>query len=164
MTPDPPRALLRKVLTEAYRGPAWHGASLVQALKSVSLDDARWRHSSGRNTIWELVLHLAYARHCVLGRLGAGPRRKFPRPLRKSWWPVMPDPATESAWKADLALLAECQARLLEGVERAPAARLMARRPGQPATIGFEVLGVALHDTYHTGQIRLLQKLRAGGR
>ena len=163
MSPTPSRALLRRVLTEAYRGPAWHGASLVQTLKGVTLDQARWRPSDGRNTIWELVLHLAYTRHRVLGRLGLRPAARFPRRLGRSWWPVMPDPASASAWNADRALLAECQARLLQGVERVSRSRLAVRRPGQQATIAFEVLGVALHDTYHTGQIRLLQKLRAGG-
>ena len=159
---EPSRRLLRQTLSEVYGGPAWHGASLLTTVRAISAAEARRRPGPRRNTIWELVLHLAYARHRVLGRIGAGKGGRFPRPLAKAWWPKMPERAGPRAWRADLDLLGEYQAHLLEAVRRLPAARLRRRRAGQPRSIGHELLNVAVHDAYHTGQIRLL--LRLGGR
>ncbi len=159
---EPSRRLLRQTLSDIYAGPAWHGASLLSTVRSISAAEARRRPAPRRNTIWELVLHLAYTRHRVLGRIGAGPGGRFPRRLVKAWWPAMPAAPGPRAWRADLALLAEYQARLLDAVRRIPAARLRRRRAVQPRSIGHELLNVAVHDAYHTGQIRLL--LRLGGR
>jgi uncharacterized damage-inducible protein DinB len=161
---DPSRNLIRRTLSDIYGGPAWHGASLLTTVRSISPAQARRRPGPGRNTIWELVLHLAYTRHRVLGRIGAAPAGRFPRPLARDWWPEMPEQPGLRAWRADLDLLAQYQSRLLEAVRTVPAARLLRRRTGQPRSVGHELLNVAVHDAYHTGQIRLLLKLRPGGR
>ena len=159
---DPSRRLIRRTLSDIYGGPAWHGASLLQTVRSISAAQARRRPGPRRNTIWELVLHLAYTRHRVLARLGAAPTARFPRPLARDWWPRMPDRTGPVAWRADLDLLAEYQSRLLEAVRTVPEARLRRRRAGQPRSVGHELLNVAVHDAYHTGQIRLLLRLRPG--
>jgi uncharacterized damage-inducible protein DinB len=158
----PTKLVLRRALEEVYRGPAWHGASLLTTLRAIGPADASRRPAPGRNTVWELVLHLAYTRHRMLLRLGGGAGSRFPRPLRAAWWPRMPKPASLEAWRADVELLSDYQDRLLTTLARAPRSRLLRRRSGQPNPIGFEMLGVAMHDAYHTGQIRLL--LRLGGR
>jgi uncharacterized damage-inducible protein DinB len=158
--PKPPtKPVLRRALEEVYRGPAWHGASLLTTLRTIGPAEASRRAAPGRNTIWELVLHLAYTRHRLLLRLGSSTVGRFPRPLRTAWWPRMPDPASRGAWHADLELLSDYQDRLLTALARAPQSRLRRRRSGQPNPIGFELLGVAMHDAYHTGQIRLLLRL-----
>jgi uncharacterized damage-inducible protein DinB len=158
----PTKLVLRRALEEVYRGPAWHGASVLTTLRTIGPAAASRRAAPGRNTVWELVLHLAYTRHRMLLRLSGGAGARFPRPLRTAWWPRMPAAASLEAWRADLELLSDYQDRLLTALARAPRSRLLRRRPGQPNPIGFEMLGVAMHDAYHTGQIRLL--LRLGGR
>lgn len=155
----PSKPVLRHALEEVYRGPAWYGASLLTTLRSIGPAEASHRVAPRRNTVWELVLHLAYTRHRVLLRLGLGSAGRFPRPLRTAWWPRMPRPASEAAWQADLDLLSDYQDRLLAGLRNVPQSRLRRRRSGQPNPIGFEVLGTAMHDAYHTGQIRLLLRL-----
>ena len=110
------------------------------------------------------MLHLAYTRYRVLRRLGQGGAGRFPRPLRAAWWPRQPVPASREQWGRDLELLAEYQARILQAAGSVPEARLRVRRPGQPRPLAWELLGVALHDTYHGGQIRLLQRLMAKAR
>ncbi|MBX6363285.1 MAG: DinB family protein [Gemmatimonadetes bacterium] len=130
-----------------------------RALAGVTAEVAAWRPGSGRNTIWELTLHLAYTRHRLLGRVGEAAGR-FPRRLARPWWPRMPERPTAAAWREDRALLEGLQERLLEAVARVPAERLATRRARQRRTIAHELLGVALHDTYHAGQIRLLVRLR----
>ena len=156
----PSKSVLRSALEEVYRGPAWHGASVLTALRGIRPADASRRAAPGRNTVWELALHLAYTRHVMLHRLGIAAVARFPRPLRVAWWPRMPKPASADAWQADLDLLSDYQDQLLAALAKVPQSRLRRRRSGQPNPIGFEILGVAMHDAYHTGQIRLLLRLR----
>jgi uncharacterized damage-inducible protein DinB len=151
--------LLRDTLHEVYRGPAWHGPSLLATLREVDVATARRRPGRGRNSIWELVLHLAYARYRLLHRLGVITTR-FARPLRVAWWPRFPADPSPAQWRQDLALLEDYQAQLLSAIARVPESRLRARRRGQSRSLAAELLGVALHDAYHTGQIRLLLRLR----
>jgi hypothetical protein len=140
---------LEQLLGEAFHGPAWHGPSLWSTLKGVTWKQAVWRPAPGRNTIWELVLHTAHGKHVVRRRLTGRDGRAFPRPLRKAWWPQTPPRPNAAAWRADLALLRDCHEQLMEAVRRP-------RREGRR-----HVVGIALHDTYHAGQIRLLHRLAA---
>jgi hypothetical protein len=105
------------------------------------------------------MLHLAYTRHRLLIRLGTSPGGQFPRKLRASWWPETPPRPTDAAWTADLALLENCQHRLIEAIEHAPQKNLRRIRPGRTITVADELLGLAAHDAYHSGQIRLLARL-----
>jgi hypothetical protein len=153
--PTADRADAARLLEEAYRGPAWHGPSLTTALRGVTASEAAWRPAPGRNTIWELVLHAAYAKHVVLGRLTQR-RGSFGRALRRPWWPAPSEPADERSWRRDRALLTATHAALVAAVRRASSAELR-RRVRRPMV--DHIGGVALHDTYHGGQISLLRKL-----
>jgi uncharacterized damage-inducible protein DinB len=143
------------LLEEAFAGPAWHGPSLRGALRGVTPAEASWRPAPGRNTIWELLVHVAYTKHVVLGRL-VGRTDRFARPLRKAWWPATPDPADDAAWRRDRALLDASHRALMEAVRSASPAALA--RGGKRPLIE-QLAGAALHDTYHGGQISLLRKL-----
>ena len=155
----PSRELIVRTVREMYQGPAWHGPSLRFTLRGVPGVVAAWRVAKGRNTIWELVLHMAYARHRALLRLGVSSGRIFPRPLRASWWPRMPVDQHEDVWREDLALLHDYQLRLLDVLATVPAAKLGSTRKGQRRTIAHELLGAAIHDAYHTAQIQLVKRL-----
>lgn len=157
------RAVLDRALHEVHAGPAWHGPSVKGALRGVSAAQAARAPGPGRNSIWEIVLHVAYARHRIVGRLSPGVRARFPRALRKAWWPRLPAERDERAWKADLALLDASERALRDAVARAPLRLLAERRPGRRHTRGEEVLGVAFHDAYHAGQISLVRRLLAAG-
>jgi uncharacterized damage-inducible protein DinB len=150
------RGTIVRALREVFDGPAWHGPSVRQVLRGVGARRAAWRPAPGRNTIWDLVLHLAVARHILLARL-TGARAAFPRKRHRTWWAPMPARGTEAAWRDDVALLVDYQARLIAAIERAPAARLARRRAGH--TVAHELLHEAVHDAYHAGQIALLARL-----
>jgi hypothetical protein len=156
----PDRETLHRALEEIYAGPAWHGPALKVVLRGVHAEAAKWRPADGRNSVWEIVLHLAYTRHRLLLRLDENLHERFVRPLRVPWWPRALEPQDETSWRADLALLDACHRRLVAEVQRAPDAVLRSVRRGQARTLAHEVLGVALHDAYHAGQIRLLTKLQ----
>ncbi len=152
----PDRDTIIRLIDEVYRGPAWHGPSVRACLRGVTHVAAARRFAPGRNSIWDLVLHLAYSRHRVLGRLVTASIAKFPRRLRGSWWPELPTDQSASAWAADLKLLDDFQRRLLDAIAESPVSSLRRTRAGKKYTIAHELLNVAPHDAYHAGQIRLL--------
>jgi hypothetical protein len=153
-----PHTDLVALLDHAHRGPAWHGPSLKATLRGITFAEAVWRPAEGRNTVWELVVHAAYGKYLVAHRIDPDVE-PFPRRLRRSWWP---EPAGQGPkeWKDDLRLLDACHETLRSTVGHASASAL--RKKSSTASrfeLEREVVGVALHDTYHGGQIRLIRKL-----
>jgi len=131
----------------------------------VDSEEASWRPASGRNSIWDLVLHRAYGRYLIhrrLHRRRAQRVKGFPRPLRSSWWP---EPATgplQAAWEEDRALLQTYQRKLLGTLHRAADDLAEGRVwSGDPKALEVQVLGLVAHDAYHAGQMRLMRKLYA---
>ncbi|HWH52344.1 MAG TPA: DinB family protein [Gemmatimonadaceae bacterium] len=157
---NPDRATIVDALHESYRGPAWHGPSVVEALAGVDARAAAYKLDSDRNSIHELVLHLAHGRHLVIERITGAPIEPFPRSLREPWWPVPNAEPTDEDWRRDLALLDQYHQRLLDTIHSATDAQL-ARVPGESGgySVARQLVGMALHDTYHAGQIRLLALL-----
>lgn len=160
--PTPSAEAIARSIAEIYRGPSWHGPSVRSALRGVDAAKAAWRPAPERNSIHDLMLHLTYARHRMLGRLEAvrgGRASRFPRPMRLSWFPRGPDRLDEATWREDLRFLDEYQEKVLEALRDVDAATLELRRRGKAVTIGDELMGLAFHDAYHAGQIRLLALL-----
>ena len=145
--------LLLDVLEEGYWKKAWHGPNLKQALKGVTAKVAAWRPAAGRHNIWEEALHAAYWKYVVRRKLGGGKRGSFV--LKGSNFFRRPErgQATEVAWKADKEILEKEHERWREAVKRA------AKR-GQENKAARMIYGVAFHDVYHAGQIRLLRRLQ----
>lgn len=146
-------ASLLALLAEGYDKKAWHGPNLTQALRGVNARQAAWRPAPGRHNIWEEALHTAYWKYMVRTRIS--PARPANFPLEGANFFPRPERgrATESAWRADKQLLAR-EHRLLLAAVRA------AVRRGLTAYQLRNIAGVAFHDVYHAGQIRLLRKLQ----
>jgi hypothetical protein len=145
--------ILLTLLDEAFSLKTWHGPNLWQALKSVSAEEAAWRPCKGRHNIWEETLHAAYWKYAVRRRLQGGKQGSFV--LKGSNFFPRPEPGktTEAAWKSDKVLLLREHQALRGAVERTLA--------GRPSAKVLKMLwGVAFHDVYHAGQIRLLRRLR----
>ena len=144
--------LIKTMLEEGYKRSAWHGPNLRQALKGVSAKQAAWRPAPGRHNIWELTLHTAYWKYAVRRKLESGKRGSFA--LKGSNFLTRPDKgkATEAAWRADLALLEKEHRALKQSVRH-----YLKTKPS--SRILRSLYGVAFHDIYHAGQIRLLRRL-----
>jgi len=144
--------LVLALLGEGYSRKTWHGPNLRQSLKGVSASLAARRPAPGRHNIWELALHSAYWKYAVRRRIEGGKRGSFV--LKGSNFFTRPErgKATEAAWRADLALL-EREHRALEAAIR--------RVLGTPRAKKLlpSLYGIAFHDIYHAGQIRLLRRL-----
>ncbi|MEP7327200.1 MAG: DinB family protein [Gemmatimonadota bacterium] len=150
---------LLEMLRQAWGPRSWHGTGLAGSVRGVPPAQAMWRPGPGRHNIWELVLHLAYWKYAVTRRLEGGPKGGFPRD--GSDWIAIAD-TSEAAWKADVKLLHAQHKALLETVSRFPARRLNLREKTR-WTNREQIVGIASHDLYHTGQIQLLKKLSGMG-
>ena len=149
--------LLLGLLDEAFDRPAWHGPNLRGALRGLTHVEAARRPAPGRHNIWEIVLHTAYWKYAVRRRLTGQKRGSFP--LSGSNWFERPKEATSRAWRGDLALLDREHRALRETVARLSTRRLHARAKGSRHENARLVYGIAAHDLYHAGQIRLLKVL-----
>ena len=145
MTTD---SLLMALLDEAYSKKTWHGPNLRQSLKGVSAKQAAWRPASGRHNIWEIALHAAYWKYAVRRRLQGGKRGSFV--LAGSNFFARPIETSDAAWKADINMLAAEHRKLRQVIGNISApSRAQAHM----------IRGIAAHDLYHAGQIRLLRRL-----
>lgn len=144
--------LVVALFDEAYEKKTWHGPNLKQSIKGVTAKQAAWRPAPGRHNIWEVTLHAAYWKYAVRRRIEGGKRGSFA--LEGSNFFARPEKgkASEAAWNADK--------RLLEREHRAlRAAIVKVLRKARGAKKLRPLYGVAFHDIYHAGQIRLLRRL-----
>lgn len=158
--PGPEIALLLTLLDQGFDKTAWHGPNLRSSLRGVTAEQALWRPAPGRHCIWELALHCAYWKRVARRRMSADPVERFPR--SPSDWPRVPGEPGESAWKADLALLDDEHRLLRELVAALDPADLHRPAEGRKRPRIEHVRGVALHDVYHAGQVRLLRRMMGG--
>lgn len=144
--------LVLALLDEAYEKKTWHGPNLKQSIKRVSAKQAAWRPGPGRHNIWEVMLHAAYWKYAVRRRIEGGKRGSFA--LKGSNFFARPEKGklNEAAWSADKKLL-EREHRALH----VTVAKVL--RTARAAKLLPQLYGVAFHDIYHAGQIRLLRRL-----
>jgi uncharacterized damage-inducible protein DinB len=150
-----PRQLILALLDEGYEKRTWHGPNLKQSIRGVTAKQAAWRPGRGRHNIWEVTVHAAYWKYAVRRRIEGGKRGSFA--LKGSNFFSRPEKGklNEAAWRADKALLEREHRALCAAVVKAlptPTGRRLLRH----------IYGVALHDIYHAGQIRLLRRLATG--
>jgi hypothetical protein len=144
--------LVLALLDEGYEKKTWHGPNLKQSIKGISAKQAAWRPAPGRHNIWEVMLHAAYWKYAVRRRIEGAKRGSFV--LEGSNFFSRPEPGklNEAAWKADKELLEQEQHAL-----RVTIAKALRTASGRQEL--RELYGVAFHDVYHAGQIRLLRRL-----
>jgi hypothetical protein len=147
--------LVLRLFDEAYKKKTWHGPNLRQAIRGVSAKEAAWRPAAHRHNIWEETVHTAYWKYAVRRRIEGGKRGSFVLPGSNFFPRPEKGKASEDAWSADKELL-EREHRAL----RTAVARVLDTPKG--TKLLRQIYGVALHDVYHAGQIRLLRRLMAG--
>jgi hypothetical protein len=143
------------MLDEAYEKRTWHGPNLRQSLRGVTAKQAAWRPGRDRHNIWEVTLHAAYWKYVLRRKIESAKRGSFA--LKGSNFFVRPEPGaeTESAWSADKDLLEGEHHALRQAVARL-------RGTSRWEKLLPQLWGIAFHDIYHAGQIRLLRRLMSG--
>ena len=145
-------------LHHTYRGPSWHGPTLVELLNDVTAEEALARPVPDVHSIWELVLHAAAWKTAVRKRVAGEPVR-LDGP--EDWPPVAGD--SERAWHDALAHLDAAHVALEARVRSLGESDLDRGSPTDETVSLYATLhGVIQHDIYHAGQIAVLKKaLRA---
>jgi hypothetical protein len=142
---------LLALVDEAFDKKSWHGPNLRGSIRGVTAQQAAWRPATGRHNIWELVLHAAYWKYVVRRRLSGEKRGGFV--LSGSNFFTRPVELSDAAWNSDIAILVE---------EHRSLRRLLTELPSRAWTDAkslHTIRGIAAHDLYHAGQIRLLRRL-----
>ena len=146
--------LMLRLFDEAYQKKTWHGPNLRQAIRGVSARQAARRPGAGRHNIWEETVHAAYWKYAVRRRIEGGKKGSFALPGSNFFPRPEKGRASEAAWRADKELLDREHRALRAAIERV----LDTPRGGKFLK---QIYGVAFHDVYHAGQIRLLRRLMA---
>ncbi len=153
------RAFLLRLVDEAFNRQAWHGPNLRGAVRRVTPELASWRPKSAKRSIADLVVHCAYWKYAVRRRIVGGKRGSFA--LKGSNWFALPDRLTKKQWADYVRLLDEEHASLRKTIASAPWAALCGK--GNRKDPAEFVHGIAMHDTYHAGQIRTLKAMHGRG-
>lgn len=147
--------LLIDLYDEGFDKKSWHGPNLRGAIRGVTARQAAWRPAPGRHNIWEFTLHAAYWKYVVRRRLTGEKRGSFR--IAGSNFFERPVECTESAWRQDTELLITQHQDLRRVILELPKALRTDSKKWQ-ATL-HAIRGIAAHDLYHAGQIRLLRRL-----
>ncbi|HVF62325.1 MAG TPA: DinB family protein [Thermoanaerobaculia bacterium] len=159
--PDPRRVETTRLadqLERSFRGGAWHGPALAEALDGVDADAAAHRSAEGVHTIAEIAGHAAFwidaARRRMEGEsvTDVPPEVDFP-----------PDGAdSPKAWRQTLAGLERAHRGLHAALSALDDEQLDGAVSGSDPTVRGQLLGILQHNAYHAGQIVVLKKARSG--
>jgi uncharacterized damage-inducible protein DinB len=152
-------ARLADQLERSFRGGAWQGPSLLEALAGIDAEAASRRPIAGAHTIGEIAGHAAFWIDAARRRLEGDP---------------VDDVAPEADWAAGEERTADGWRRVLDRLETAHRGlharvltlddeRLDGPAAGSDPTVRGLLLGLLQHNAYHAGQIVLLGKAEKGG-
>jgi len=152
---DPRIALLLHMLDRSFDGTGWHGPTLVGATRGMDEDAASWRPAPDAHNAWEYVVHAAYWTYRVLRHVAEEPPAHFDEAGSN----FFARPADGRTLADDLDRLRDWHHRLVEAVEAFDPERLD-ETAYDDYSFGDAIAGIAAHDAYHAGQIRLLRRLQ----
>jgi uncharacterized damage-inducible protein DinB len=145
-------ARLADQIERSFRGGAWHGPSLAEAIVDLDADAAHRRPIAGSHTVAEIVAHVAYWLDGVRRRL-AGDSAEG-----DDW----PSPGTAAEWPRRKADLERAHRELHAAVAALDDARLDEPVEGSDPTVRGMLLGLLQHNAYHAGQLVLLARAARG--
>ena len=153
---DPLLADLRRI----YEGNAWHGPSVLDAIKDVTAAQASARPIPGSHNIYELTHHIGAWMGEVTSRLH-GNKPGMPA---DGDFPAASTKVDDNMWSALRKRVERRQAELIETVSSFNTARLDEpvdpKNKGKDGPVTYRALlsGLAQHSAYHAGQIMILRK------
>lgn len=152
--PQPPPMAAQPLLIlleQCFERKAWHGPHLLAALRGVGVEVAVWRPQPLRKNIAEQALHTAYWKYVVRRKLRGDKRGSFPR-KGSNWFPT--PHVNEGEWNEIIVLLIDQHRQLVGAVTE-----IVTSEPAPPEEKLRLITGIAAHDVYHAGQIRLLRSM-----
>ncbi|HVT61681.1 MAG TPA: DinB family protein [Thermoanaerobaculia bacterium] len=141
-------------LERSFRGGAWHGLAVAEALAGVDETAAAARAFAGGHSIWETVHHLTVWNEVPRRRLDGERLENFA--AERDWLPV--EDVSAGAWRAAVAALEDSHSALHARVVHLADGQLDDPVAGSDSTVRGLLLGLLQHNAYHAGQIVLLRK------
>jgi uncharacterized damage-inducible protein DinB len=141
-------------LERAFRGGAWHGPAIAEALSGVDARLAAARPFPSVHSIWEIVRHLIVWTDIPRRRLDGESLQDLPEATS---WPLQEE-ASADGWLASLAALESAHVALHARVLDLGDEELEDPVTGSDPTVRGMLLGLLQHHAYHAGQIVLLRK------
>ncbi|MFT3882350.1 MAG: DinB family protein [Gemmatales bacterium] len=151
-------AVLLDQLESVFHGKAWHGPTLRDSLRGLTAQDAGESLTRSGHSIADIALHCAYWKYSVHRRLQNSKRGSFP--WKGSNWFKLPKPLPEPEWNKILKTLDEEHQALRLAVEAFHESRLGRIPLGSKYSYYQLIQGIAAHDVFHAGQVRLLKRPR----
>ncbi len=152
------RLLLLKMLDDAFDKPGWHGPNLRSTIRRVTSEQAVWRPGRQRKNIAEITLHCAYWKYTVRRRITGAKRGSFI--LKGSNWFDLPTRLAALTWKSYMKILVDEHLALRDAISKAPWPMLCQTAKGPTKSPAGHIFGIAMHDTYHAGQIQTIKALQ----
>jgi uncharacterized damage-inducible protein DinB len=140
-------ARLADQLERSFRGGAWHGPAIREAISGLDAAAAGRRPRGASHSIVSLVRHMTFWIDAATVRIGGG-RDVDPG----GDWPEE-GTLSDEAWKQAIAELERAHERLYAVLVDLEDERLGDAVPGSDPTVRGLLLGTLQHNAYHTGQI-----------
>lgn len=154
------RELLLRIFDEAYNKTAWHGPNLLGSIRRVPAPLAMRKPGRVRHRIAEITIHCAYWKYTMRRRLLGEKRGSFA--LKGSNWFELPPRLTDAQWRGYKTLLQDEHDALRSALASMQWPDMVARFPSESKFLE-QAYGVAMHDTYHAGQIQTIKAMLRGG-
>lgn len=135
-------------LERSFRGGAWHGPALAEAIDGLDAAAANRRPLAGAHTAAEIVFHVAFWLDGVRRRLAGAS-------AEGDDWPAA---GGRADWDELKATLERHHRALHAAVAALDDARLDDPVEGSDPTVRGMLLGLLQHNAYHAGQLTLLAR------
>jgi len=142
--------MLAERLDESFTS-GWHGPSLYELIRDVSLEELTSRPLTHRHTIWEIVEHVSFWLDVCTQVLHG---RKHPKIGELDDWPDMG--STSEDWEKSVKKLREAHRGLKETILEFDHDFTDNITPDN-FTYEWMIKGVCNHNLYHTGQVIILR-------
>jgi len=140
-------------LRGAFVARGWHGPALLQSIRGLRAKKARKRRGNASHSVHEIVDHVEYWEHVAIHYVRRG---RPPKRLRQDWQaPSLSFAKSVRRLRATHRVLVAAIASLKDADLERPVRTVSRRR----MRLGEVLHGVAAHDSYHAGQVRLIGTL-----
>jgi len=135
-----------KLFNDLYEGSPWIGENIKGTLENISAEKAARKIIPGKNSIWEIAIHMVRWRETLLERLQGN---KIPSPDHNYFEPVTD--RSNAAWKKTLEELKASQVDWINFLEVIDEPTLEKNYD--------DIQGIIQHDAYHLGQVVMMGKM-----
>lgn len=152
--------LLIHHLEHTFEKEAWQ-PPLGIAVQGLTAEQAAWKPSDERHSIWQIVRHVIWWKRGVL-QAWAGDPPDFQRLVGDDWQEAAGD---QAAWDADVKALHDVYGEFRQRLDALDDEGLQRQlrwyqQATQPQAVAVRLAAVFTHDIYHAGQIQYLRALQ----